>query len=77
MKKKQYDLKIEELIRHRDELKMISKTFSSDSYKVRNDLMDKTKNPNVEFLNALKTLEKMLIDDYERVLEKEYRIKEK
>ena len=47
--------KIEELIRHRDELKMISKTFSSDLYRVRNDLMDKTKNPNVEFLNALKT----------------------
>lgn len=77
MKKKQYDLQIQELIKNRDELKRISKEFSSGSYNIRNDLKDKTKNPNVELMNALKVLEKMLIDDYEKFLEKEYRIKEK
>jgi len=75
LRKKQYDLKIEELIRNRDELKLISKIFSSDSYKVRNDLMDKNKNPNVEFLNALKSLETQLKDDYEKLLEKELNMK--
>ena len=77
MKKKQYDLQIQEILKHRDELKRISKEFSSGAYNVRNELKDKNKNPNVELMNALKTLEKMLIDDYEKVLEKEYRIKEK
>lgn len=73
-KKKQYDIQIQEIIKNRDELKRISKEFSSGSYNVRNELKDKSKKPNVDLMNSLKALEKMLVSDYEKLLEKEYKL---
>ena len=70
-KKRVYQKKIDELISGRDKLKDVSKEFASNSYKVREQLKDKTRTPDADLLISLLDLEATLKNDYSKIRHRE------